>query len=263
MTDFHVVLSRSAQRSLQTALRQRLNVLSGHEAAPHLGPLADGRQRAAFFREMYASIGWPSEELDGFLPDDAYAEWGAVHEAIAHAKPRRVMIWTSEGSEGHVFFRMAVHFLSQFGPALWRVIVRGGGKSLPVDIAPIDWLISSLPDATKITASDLQSYRDEFQEMAADQHPLRVMMPDGRIAFHDLSYYDDAILRCCSTAWERTSYVVACVLGHTEAPNSPGDIVIFARLLHLVQTRRLETDGDVETMHDHGLRTRLVRMPRS
>lgn len=260
MTDLHLVWSWSAAASLRGALRQKKAVMHA-DHAPNLGPLDDGHRRGSFFRELWASVGArPDEFGDDFLPADGYSDWGAIRSTIAEARPDRILIWTSSSGGDHVFLRMAVHFLRDYQTSLWQVRVDTGDHFCAVGSTPGETLMSILPAATRIDAATAARYDAEFATMAGNPMPLRMATAEGKLTYHDLSFFDDAIVGYCSPEWRRAVQVVGDTMGHADNLNPPGDILIFSRLLHLVRTGKLEMEGEFASIFEDGFRERLVRI---
>ncbi|WP_183096931.1 DUF3658 domain-containing protein [Mesorhizobium sp. YM1C-6-2] len=260
MTDLHLLWSWSAQGSLRAALRQKRNVVRA-DYSPDLGPLDDGRRRGTFFRELYASVGSSVEEMgEDRLPADAFIEWDAVKRAVAEMVPARIVVWTSRSAADSVFLRMAAHFLHMFDRPLWRVQVETGDYFCSVGALPGDKLISFLPQAEEIDAETTGRYNAEFEAMAADPHMLRRANEDGTLTYHDLTFYDDTIIGYCSFEWQRVVMIVGYTMGHADPLNPPGDVVIFSRLLHLVEAGKLELDGEFTSIYEDGFRRRQVRI---
>ena len=260
MTDLHLLWSWSARGSLRAALRQKRNVMRA-DHAPDLGPLDDGRRRGTFFRELYASVGSSVEEMgEDFLPADAYAEWEAVKRAVAEMVPDRIVVWTSRSGADYVFLRMAVHFLHVLDRPLWRVQVETGDSFCAVAALPGEKLISFLPEAEEIDAETAARYTADFEAMAADPHMLRRTNAAGDLTYHDLTFYDDAIIGHCSFEWRKVIRVVGDTMGYADSLNPVGDVLIFSRLLHLVETGKLEMDAGGRSIYSDGFRERRVRI---
>ena len=259
MTDLHLVWSWSARGSLRGALRQWTNVMRA-DNAPDLGPLNDGRQRGTFFRELYQSVRMDTGELgEEDLPTNAFSEWATIKQEIAETVPERVLIWTSHSGADYVFLRMASHFLADCGTRLWQVHVKTGDHFCAVGSLPGETLLSFLPSAKMIDSGSIRRYADEFDAMAANPCLLRMATPDGRLTYHDLSFFDDAILGYCSFEWRRTIHVVDDTMGHADSLNPPSDLLIFSRLLHLVRAGALELDGEFSSIYEDGFRRCCVR----
>ncbi len=228
--------------------------------APDLGPLNDGRQRGTFFRELYQSVGMDTGELgEEDLPTNAFSEWATIKDAITEMAADRVLIWTSDSGADHVFLRMASHFLADCSAPLWQVHVKTGDHFCAVGSLPGETLLSFLPSAKMIDSGSIKRYADEFDAMAANPHMLRMATPDGRLTYHDLSFFDDAILGYCSREWGRVIHVVGDTMGHADPLNPPGDLLIFSRLLHLVRAGALELDGEFSSIYEDGFRHSRVR----
>lgn len=228
--------------------------------APDLGPLNDGRQRGTFFRELYQSVGMDTGELgEEDLPTNAFSGWATIKQEIAETVPERVLIWTSHSGADYVFLRMASHFLADCGTRLWQVHVKTGDHFCAVGSLPGETLLSFLPSAKMIDSGSIRRYADEFDAMAANPCLLRMATPDGRLTYHDLSFFDDAILGYCSFEWRRTIHVVGDTMGHADSLNPPSDLLIFSRLLHLVRAGRLELDGEFSSIYEDGFRRCCVR----
>jgi len=260
MTDLHLVWSWSAAGSLQGALRQKRHVMRA-DPAPDLGPLDNGKRRGAFFRELWTSIGLSPDDLGGdFLPADAYAEWDVIREAIVEMNPDRLLIWTSDSGADHVFLRMATHFLCDYQTLLWCVHVDSGDHFCSVGSLPGETLLAFLPTATRIDAATARAYEAEFEAMAANTGVLKMATAEGGLTYHDLAFFDQAIVGYCSGEWRKAVQVVGNTMGHADNLNPPGDILIFSRLLHLVKTGKLELDGEFTSIYEDEFRKKRVRI---
>lgn len=241
-------------------MRQKKNVMRADQA-PDLGTLDNGKRRGTFFRKLWASVGSSPDDFGGdFLPADAYAEWDGIRNAIVEMSPDRVLIWASDSGADHVFLRMAMHFLRETPARLWLVSVATGDHFCSVGSLPGEALMSFLPAATEIDAATARQYVAEFETIAANPAPLRMATASGDLAYHDLSFFDDAIIGYCSWEWRRVIRVAGDTMGHADNLNPPGDLLIFSRLLHLVESGRLELDGPFTSIFENDFRKRLVRV---
>jgi hypothetical protein len=207
------------------------------------------------------SVGSDPEDFgDDFLPADAYLEWDAIRKTIAESTPDRVLIWTSDSGADHVFLRMAAHFLRDAQSPLWLAHVDTGDHFCAVGSISGEVLLSFLPAATRIDAATVSRYDAEFETMAGIPMPLRMATADGKLTYHDLSFFDDAIVGYCSPEWRRVALVVGNTMGHADNLNPPGDILIFSRLLHLVRTGTLEMEGEFTSIYEDEFRKKRVRI---
>lgn len=233
MADVHVVPSDSAGGSLSHALRRRDIIFSipndSVGESYDLGPLGDGPGRAEFFRDLWRSIG---EDPELYPDRDAFEPWRQTREAIARMRPERVLVWASESGQEQTFLRMCAHFLTDL--PLWEVPVpRRPDSFVGTGTWPADKLIGFLPNAFALYPDVLVEYRDEFASLARNTKPLRMTGVDGSFTFHELSFFDEAILGYCEVQWQRAPRIVALTMGFADPLNPPDSLFIQSRLFYL------------------------------
>lgn len=261
MTDVHLLCSLSAAGSLRQAFGRNPAIVTA-EHFPDLGPLDDGRRRSRFLRDMLRAGSHEQdwERIEAFVPDDAFAPWTEARARIAETAPERLVVWVSGSGADHVHLGMAARFLGDTGVPLWTVPVPPVGDHHGVGIQYFERLRPMIETAVPLDAETCRRLAEEFDAIAARPEPLRMADPHGRLTFHDLSVYDDAILGHCTAEWKKGWWVVGDTLGHADGRNPPNQFIIMARLRHLAETGRVEIDCPVEQI-TRSFRVRLASGP--
>lgn len=245
MTDIHLVWSMSAAKSLRDAFGK--DAVSCIKEYPAIGPLDDGRKRAAFFAHLAGE-----READ----EDAFAIWEDLSHQFSTIPDLRIILWNSGNGADHVFMHMAAHFLAE-ADAEW----------LLVDVPPVDGyhsvalnrpelLLAAFPAAVAISQETLSGIRQVFPQIAADPSPLRFMNSEGKLCFGELSAYDDIICSFCRVDWKHAAFVLGSALRVADPLNQPDEMLLFSRLLHLVDSGMLEASGNMS----EGIRTTYIRL---
>jgi hypothetical protein len=256
MTDIHLVASNSAAGSLRAAV---LGCgLSGKVFcimdALNLGPLADGRERVAFWRSL-AAPGYSDEVLSQEW-DDAFAPWRELRQSVAADKPRRLLVWVSGSGADYVLLRMACHWLAAAEVALWCVSVPPKDGFHAVAVHPPQALAAFAPKAVAIAREKVIEMAEECGRIAARPELLRECDAQGRLLFRSIAAHDDFILNCCPYEWTPAARAVGEAMGHGDRRNSFGDMFVASRLQHLIAAGLVEADGPRKTLRDYRVRRR-------
>lgn len=256
MTDIHLVASDSAAGSLRAAVAGQ--GLAGKVFcimdALNLGPLADGRERVAFWRSL-AAPGYSDEVLSQEW-DDVFTPWHKLRQCVVADKPRRLLIWMSESGADYVLLRMACHWLSAEEVALWRVSVPPRDGFHAVAVHPPKALAALAPKAVAIPLEEVAEMADEYVRIAARPELLRESDAQGRLLFRSMAAHDDFILNCCPYEWTAAARVVGEAVGRGDPRNSFGDMFVASRFQHLIAAGRVEADGPRRTLRDYRVRRR-------
>lgn len=251
MTDLHLVVSNSAAGSLRAAIREF--GLPGKVFcimdALELGPLSDGRARAAFWRSLMVLD--DSDELPCQDRDDAFAPWRDLRECVTAEKPQRLLIWVSESGGDYVLLRMACHWLAAQDVALWRVPVSPQGELHSVAVHPPKTLAKFAPKAVVISPAEVTAMAEEYPRIAAMPELLRECDAQGHLVFKPITAHDDFILSRCPHEWTLAALIVGDVMGGSDPRNPLGHIFVASRLRHLVAAGLVEADMQGETLRDY------------
>ena len=251
MTDLHLVVSNSAAGSLRAAIREfglPGKVFSIMDAL-ELGPLSDGRARAAFWRSLVVPD--DSDELPCQARDDAFAPWRDLRECVAAAKPRRILIWGSESGGDYVLLRMACHWLTAENVAMWRVPVSPQVELHSVAVHSPKTLAKFAPKAVLISPADVTAMAEEYPRIAARPELLRECDSRGRLLFRPITAHDDFILGLCPRTWTLAARVVGDVMSGSDPRNPLGYIFVASRLRHFIAIGLMEVDMQGETLRDY------------
>jgi uncharacterized protein DUF3658/uncharacterized protein DUF1835 len=251
----HIVIGDSAAGSLRQALRQ-----SGQAAEIialrddlSIGPIdpPDPERRAAWARQELGFTDADNRSLTG-----ATAFWGRALSASGQR-----VIWVT---------RRAAHEYAGFLELLWRL---GDEAYEVVDLTDveIDWRggtrsplrsMGELPPdriregafwdrAAPLAAAARERYREMWRKLRAENAPFRVVA-DQDLVSAPISFFDDLLLSCAGTRWQKTARVIGAALAKSEA--SVGDLVLLGRTRALVAAGSLEARGDLSAMRHSELR---------
>lgn len=256
MKDLHLVASNSAAGSLRAAIREF--GLPGEVFcimdALELGPLSDGRARAAFWRSLMVPD--DSDELLSQDRDDAFAPWRDLRARVTVEKPQRLLIWVSESGGDYVLLRMACHWLAAEEVALWRVPVSPQGELHSVAVHAPKALAKFARKAVVISPADVNAMAEEYPRIAARPASLRECDVQGHLLFRPITAHDDFILSLCPREWTLAARVVGDVMGRSDSRNPLGYIFVASRLRHLIAVGLMEVDMEGETLRDYRIRRR-------
>ena len=254
-TTLHVVIGDSVGGSLRQAFKQ-----VGHKAGVvairddlSFGPInpPDPELRAAWARrELHLGAQetrWPAD-----------ASWGTALSASG----RRV-VWVT---------RRAAHEYAGFLELLWRL---GDEACEVVDLTDVeverrDGTLAFLrstgelsPDriregaswdrAAPLAPAARERYREMWRRLRAENAPFRVVAGQDLVSA-PISFFDELLLSCAGTEWQKTARVIGAALLKSEA--SVGDVVLLGRLRTLAAAGSLEARGDLSKM-----RSSEVRLP--
>lgn len=249
MSNIHLVNSHSAALSLREAQPAHDQVIC-IEDFPDMGPLDDGRRRAAFLNDLWRQS---SSQPAPRWPQDVFAAWEKARSELSRLAPERIIIWASNSGADHVFLRMLAHFLE--GLRLWHVSLQPFCGISSVAIYTPAQLQPLIGTATPISATRHIQLEREFRAIAARPEPLRLMGPEGTLVFAEMSFHDNEIANCCPPDWKPFFYAVGMALGKLSGDNPLYDFMIIARLRQLIRDGRLAVEGDI----DGDLRTVRLR----
>ncbi len=104
---------------------------------------------------------------------------------------------------------------------------------------------------------EAQSARARWSELRRENAPFRVIR-DGRLVSAPLSYFDEFLLKYASSDWQKATRLVGETMGRMvdlEPPGqSPGDHVLFGRMVALGKAGLLQVEGSGPQMRDYRVR---------
>jgi hypothetical protein len=98
----------------------------------------------------------------------------------------------------------------------------------------------ALPQAHK------EKYREEWGLLRRENAAFRVL-EDGNLVSAPITYFDDYILSEATNQWRKAAMIVALAMSHdweASVYNDIGDLPLFSRLNHLIDTGALAGRGD-------------------
>jgi hypothetical protein len=243
----HVVPGNSAGGSLKQALRD-----AGHDAdvLPFPDDLSCGpidsdepSARAIWWEQFYE--GWGLKPaLEKF--------WERISTA-----DNRLVVWFGRHSARELAFFLA--WADRLGERPYQII-DVTGRRLPfkaqdgstvmsrparsVSIVPSDALQSLLGTERSITSQVRDESRQSWQRLRRENAPFRIVTEAG-LASTSIDYFDPLLLAQATPEWQKAARIV----GNTMASNSDpyfqsGDLMLYARVVALIEKGRLLADGD-------------------
>ncbi len=255
MKEFHLSGSASAAGSMRVAF-PRAHVFS-IKGDCSLGPLDDGIARAAFWNTLYG-------EEHGFEDDcgepvtDYFAPWRELQSMFEstrdHGETYRIYIWHSASGAEYIFVRMACHWLADSGHHLYSVAV----PALDGVHATAAWspkqLKRQIVNAVPILPSVRRQWSQEFTAIAARPEMLRECDEAGLLHFREMHVHDDYLLTYCPAQWCKAAKVVGEANGHADPHWVNCNAFWNSRLLHLIDTGRVEAEGDLSALQWYRVR---------
>jgi len=219
---------------------------------PSLGPLGNETQREEFFRQFYEGCGLFEHED---LPPKAIFSQKKLKQIIQDKNAERVVIWTSNCGNDHIFLRMCVWYLQNSDLDTWCVTVPPRDNILdpfqsvalfrPENLSPL------IKTAIRLNGKVQIQLKVEFENYISNPAPLRILEADVSISFHELSYFDKHLLLQCSISWQKASRVVGRAMGQFPPRNPMGDLIFLLRLRALIDAGRIDARGDVDAGMGH------------
>ena len=242
MKVLHVAPGESAGGNLREALRlagHQQEVLSFPDDLSH-GPIAwsTSRERAAWWSHVHE----PRSE------DDLEAFWLRLETAN-----RRLVVWFGRHAASELAFFLAL--ADRLGDRSYDIVdvTQAAGA---VGIAPTDQLVAQLEAARPISVHEASDAGHLWQHLRSQNAPFRVVTPTG-LASAPIDHFDAAILEQAAPEWRSSAYVIGSTMAHNRTPyRQVDDVMLLARLVALIEERKLLADGDPWDM-----RACRVRLP--
>ncbi len=109
----------------------------------------------------------------------------------------------------------------------------------------------------EITPDVRAHYHNLWNRLRKENAPFRVVGATG-IASAPINYFDDFLVSCVSSDWQKSARVVGEALGRETDTEywQVGDLVLFSRLQVLAKEGKIESRGDMANMQASELRLR-------
>lgn len=122
-------------------------------------------------------------------------------------------------------------------PALSRPIQR-------VSIMQPETLRSLLGTERPITAEEIDKSRRDWRRLRTENAPFRIVTEAG-LTSTSADHFDPLLLAQATPEWQPVLRIVADTIGYTSEPyDQVGNVMLWARLVTLVDAGRLVADGD-------------------
>jgi len=116
--------------------------------------------------------------------------------------------------------------------------------------------VRQLKTARPISPQEASDAGRLWQYLRTQNAPLRVVTPTG-LASAPIDHFDSSILEQASQEWRSAAYVIGSTMAHNCEPYMQvGDVMLLARMVALIEERKLLADGDPRDM-----RACRVRLP--
>jgi hypothetical protein len=242
MKVMHVAPGDSAGGSLKQALRtagHQQEVLSFTDDLS-CGPIAWGtaRERATWWSHVRAPL--QEEDLTTF--------WHRVETA-----DERLVLWFGRHSASELAFFLAL--ADRLGDRPYDVVEISQPDGA-VDLVPSYRLPALIETARPVSPQEAADAGQLWQRLRAQNAPFRIVTSAG-LASVPVDHFDASILEQATREWRSAAYVIGSTMAHTCDPYMQvGDVMLLARLVALIEERKLLADGDPWDM-----RACRVRLP--
>lgn len=250
MAEFHLVSFDSTAEAMRIAFPDAHVLCAWDDYS--LGPLDDGKERGAFWRDMGRGY---SEEYAA-EPTDCFAPWYEMRLTLAAADPSRICVWYSGSGSEYVFLRMACHWLAGLDHALQKVGVPARDGIHSTAAWPPEQLREFVAHAVPLSRLQQEEHAREFAAIATQPGMLRECDESDRLHCRPMNVHDDLLLACCSSQWQRAAVVVGEAMERADPRNAQGDVFWNSRLQYLADAGRIEVNGDRLALGKYHVRRR-------
>jgi hypothetical protein len=241
----HIALGDSAGDELKEACRRHSLPGSVIAISDDLsnGPLNDGRERAAYWREVFGQ--------HDDIPDDVFDGW----RSVLVQTPPTVVVWSTESVSDMTFLRMACWWLREFVGAVESINVTQQSGQCGLGMHDSAELARAFTMRRPLSAEERRGLSDEFVALSEAAGGLRVYR-EGQIASLPSNYLDEYILSFVGAEWQRPALAIAGAMTGSDDHDRIGDAFFAWRIRQLVQAGRLGAIGELKE-----LRTFEIRKP--
>jgi hypothetical protein len=246
----HLTLGDSAAGCLRAACAAHgmPGAVSGIQDDLSHGPLDDGHARIDYMRACFRGY-------DDFYPDadDAFTPWRALVACIDGDGTDSVVIWSGDNVSEATFLAMACRWLADFPGRVLRVAMPENDGRHYVAIRSPEELAGLFESAQELTISERAALAGEFLRIRDETGQLR-RWEEGRVSGIPPDHYDQLLLASCTDDWTPAPRVIGNAMGRCDGHNLMSDLFFSCRLQHLIDSGRIEADGDRSRMRDYAVR---------
>lgn len=247
----HLVLGESAGGCLRAACRSfRLpGIVHVIQDDFSHGPLENGSPREKYLRDCYRGY---SESHEG-SEIDTLAPWVALNEVLDKKSIEHVCIWAGENASEKTFLAMACWYLRIYGGTIMRV----GATELeppPYIAAHNPKALARLFATHQLLDKDHRAVLVDSFIHTRDQALTLRRWEDGEIISVPVDYYDNLLMRCCSTEWTYAAKIVGETMGRCDTNNLIGDVFLTSRLQHLIDNGMVKYKGERKSLREYWVR---------
>lgn len=248
MKTLHITPGDSAGGSLRRAIR---DAGRDDEVLPFLddlscGPIGsdDPSARASWWSRFY-----DEPEL---LEDSLRSFWSR-----ATGFEDRVVLWFGRHSARELAFSLA--WADRIGERPYEIVdVTGlrlairhreggairGRPAQAVSIVPSLGLASLLGTERSMTAKEREESASQWRRLRSENAPFRIVTEAGLVSA-SIEYFDPFLLAQATSEWRTVAQAINAAIGHGSEPYlQVGDMMLLARVVALVEARKLVADGD-------------------
>ncbi|MBX3528129.1 MAG: DUF1835 domain-containing protein [Rhodoblastus sp.] len=258
----HVVFNMSAAGALRHALHlvgrnERVIGLPDNLSVGPINP-PESRRRAA----------WVEQVLN--CDDDDISAISDLFWAEATAPLTTPIVWVCRNNAAE--YCGFLEFVRRIGQATFKMVdasaigarqwIKPDGLSRIVSLGAInpDQIVAAglFDRPTRLSDFQIQAYRREWAQLANENAPFRIVAEGGLISA-PLTQFDADIVACAKQDWRPAAKVVGeamARLWEMPIPQSPGDLVLWARARALVAAGSLDLDGSGIDLRGSRLRLR-------
>lgn len=118
-----------------------------------------------------------------------------------------------------------------------------------VSILPPYQLATLIGSGRQVSDQEKDEARLRWAQLRAENAPFRVVTPEGMVSA-PIDYFDPWLIEQATTEWRKVARVIGGAMGANFGPYyQVGDIMLFSRIVALIDQGKLLADGDPSDMH--------------
>jgi hypothetical protein len=211
------------------------------------------QKRIRWFKEMFKEVC-----IEEYF-EDIEKEFADTYESIKNIDENaKIIIWHGENTRNQVGLRYLSTILKN--KEVYEINVSdsyigdyNGNYYVPRDFAecPPEEINKFVLTMKKIKVEKWNRFMNDWENLRKSKEYLRIL-EDGEIIGVDESYYDQEILSNCTFNFKRAARIIGATMGKSD--QSVGDTFIDYRVRKLIESRKIEYRGKLQTMRDFEIR---------
>ncbi|EMJ94924.1 PF12395 family protein [Leptospira alstonii serovar Pingchang str. 80-412] len=210
------------------------------------GPLFDWRKRSLYFKQIYCyEEVWDSPDKD----------WRKVRKKIDALRIQTIVLWYTDMNHDRIFLRMACRYLQEIH--LPVAIVNISSEQDPTGATLEDQgFVQRFENRVLLSIAKKDEYAKEFDRIQDRSDEIRRYEGD-KIGYLPVDFYDNYVLSFVSENWKRAVRIVGNCLYHQYSLDLSDEFFEW-RIRTLIQSGRLEAEGDLSSMQGYNIRRKIA-----